>query len=314
MGKVCAKCGTENREKAMFCKGCGAKMATAPSPASVDGTSSNCPDCATPNPTGSRFCKSCGCSLLQAPPPPTPIPLLAVAAHVDGRPVFEPAAGPKGLGSRKLSVVGLLLAAVALTAWFYLHQKNQSPQPAPIPSATLPVESEQPAAKPQVPQVSEVQVPAVSTPETAPASSVAAPMVEPVEPASAADRGNAQIVQDARLNQERIERERRERRERQQAAQEQSRAAQELERQRAEQARRQAQSAPAQPAGTVPVPPTQPVAPALTVARICDDAGNFIMREVCRVRECLKTSQANDPICVNFRKMEEANRSREQRN
>lgn len=311
MGKVCAKCGTENREKAMFCKGCGAKMATAPSPASVDGASSNCPDCATPNPTGSRFCKSCGCSLLQAPPPPTPIPLLAVAAHADGRPVFEPAAGPKGLGSRKLSVVALLLAAAALTAWFYLHQKNQSPQPAPIPSATLPVESEQPAAKPQV---SEVQVPAVSTPETAPASSVAAPMVEPVEPASAADRGNAQIVQDARLNQERIERERRERRERQQAAQEQSRAAQELERQRAEQARRQAQSAPAQPAGTVPVPPTQPVAPALTVARICDDAGNFIMREVCRVRECLKTSQANDPICVNFRKMEEANRSREQRN
>ena len=86
-------------------------------------------------------------------------------------------------------------------------------------------------------------------------------------------------------------------------------AAARREQERAEQARRQAQNTPV-PAVAVPAP-AKPVAPAPTVARICAEAGNFFTRELCRARECLKTSQANDPICVNFRKLEEAKRARE---
>lgn len=95
------------------------------------------------------------------------------------------------------------------------------------------------------------------------------------------------------------------------AAQEQARAARELERQREEQASRQAGIAAAQPVRASPAP-IQPAAPVLTVSRICDQAGNFFAREVCRLRECNKASHASDPICVNFRRMEENNRALQQ--
>lgn len=303
MGYMCAKCGTENREGSKFCKGCGALMATAPDPSAAEEASSNCPDCGTSNPAGSRFCKSCGCVLMPAPQPAPVIPISPTATHTTDRPVFEPAVGAAGFGGRKVALVGLLLAAAAVTAWFFWNQKNQASQPASPPSATLPAES---MVQP------ETREPVTGTPDAADISSAPPPVVaEPapvtpppvVELAVPPDAAAAANAQSARLNQERLERERRERL----MAQEQARAAQELERQRAEQTRRQAPSPAAPPAAQETAP-----APALTVARICDASGNFITREVCRVRECLKASFANDPICVNFRKMEEANRARDQ--
>ncbi|WP_332740677.1 hypothetical protein [Hydrogenophaga sp.] len=203
----------------------------------------------------------------------------------------------------------MLLVTAALTAGFYLQQqRTPSLSSSPVP-ATLATESAPPAAHPTVATVLEVKEPTVSAPATETASSAAPPVVDPAAEAAEAERVNALNAHNARLKQQRLERERRERRERMLAAQEQARAAQELEQQRAEQARRQAQNTPV-PAVAVPAP-AKPVAPAPTVARICAEAGNFFTRELCRARECLKTSQANDPICVNFRKLEEANRARE---
>jgi hypothetical protein len=193
--------------------------------------------------------------------------------------------------------VGLLLGAAALIAWFQLHQQassSQQPRHAPVAVTTV-VEAQPPnASRPEVPALA-----------TEPVALPVQPAFDPAASAAAADRMIEQNKQRARLNQQRLEREKRERL---LAAQEQARAARELERQREEQASRQVSNAAAQPV-RVPPAPIQPAAPALTVARICDQAGNFFAREVCRLRECSKASQASDPICVNFQRMEQSNRA-----
>lgn len=292
MGKVCAKCGAENREKAKFCKGCGGKLAAGSSPEPVEGASSSRP----------------------APPaPPPPDPLLTDAARVDVHPAFEHVTERNGLGSRKLMLISMLLVTSALMAWFYLHQQRTPSLSSSLVPPTLATASAPPSANPPVAVVLEVNEPTVSAPATENTSSAAPPVVDPAAEAAEAERVNALNAHNARLNQRRLERERREKRERMLAAQEQARAARELEQQRAEQARREARSTPVQTVVAVPTP-AKPVAPAPTVARICAEAGNFFTREVCRARECLKTSQANDPICVDFRKLEEARRAREQFN
>lgn len=55
----------------------------------------------------------------------------------------------------------------------------------------------------------------------------------------------------------------------------------------------------------VPVP-----APAQTVDQTCADSSNFLTRDLCRVRACRSAAMASDPVCVRFREMETANRSR----
>jgi hypothetical protein len=145
-------------------------------------------------------------------------------------------------------------------------------------------------------------------PENEAPTAAAPTRVAPAELASAEDRVNAMIARNARLKQERLEREKRSRLE---ASQEQARAAQALERQRADEASKLANRPPVLPVERV-TPPAQPQAQALTVARICDSAGNFFSRELCRIRECSKAAQANDPVCVKIRAMEEAQRTREQ--
>src|SRR5436309_8053710 len=47
----CASCGTENREGAKFCHGCGAALAVA------------CPACGAPAESGHAFCQECGARL-----------------------------------------------------------------------------------------------------------------------------------------------------------------------------------------------------------------------------------------------------------
>lgn len=267
MGKVCERCGTDNREKAMFCLGCGVKLVAGP---------------------------------LQEPSTTLAKPAQADATHADPYPATASVAPARGLSGKRLVQVGLLLGAAALTAWFHLHQQasmSQQTMSAPVAAATA-VETQAPTAS-----VSEVPAP-VTAPVTAPGQ----PAFDPAASAATAERMIEQNKQRARLNQQRLEREKRER---VLAAEEQARAARELERQREEQASRQVANAAAQPAGTLPAP-APPAAPPPSVARICDQAGNFFSREVCRLRECNKASQASDPICVNFREMEEANRAREQ--
>lgn len=278
MGKVCAKCGTDNRDKALFCMGCGGKLTALQGPASAEDTASN-----TTPPRAATF------------PPDTGQPAAGVK---------PPAAGSTLSSHRLLSLAGLLLAAAALAIWFHLHQQKGRSIPAAPVSAPA-----QPAAMPP-------QAPPTSAPDARTPSPTQQPVVDPAAAAAgleAEQRLNALKAQNARLNQQRLERERRER---VLAAQEQARAVQALERQRAEQARRQAQTPPAQPAAALPAAPAAapPEAPALTVASLCEPAGNFFARELCRLRECRKPALANDPVCVSFRQMEEANRARQQNN
>src|SRR5690348_14345779 len=49
----CQHCGASNRERAKFCGGCGAPLATEVS----------CRECGTSNPAGQRFCDECGSEL-----------------------------------------------------------------------------------------------------------------------------------------------------------------------------------------------------------------------------------------------------------
>lgn len=70
---------------------------------------------------------------------------------------------------------------------------------------------------------------------------------------------------------------------------------------------------PADPAAATPVvaPVPAPVpAPAQTVDQICAGSSNFLSRDLCRVRACRNPAVAGDPVCVRFREMEAANRSR----
>ncbi len=106
MGKVCATCGTENRERALFCRGCSG-------------------------------------SLKPASPPPE-MPLLAVAAPTDDHPSFASTGRPKGAAGMKRAVVGLLLAAAAVIAWLQSGQPDPSSRLAPAVPATL--MAEQPKA------------------------------------------------------------------------------------------------------------------------------------------------------------------------
>jgi hypothetical protein len=267
MGMVCAKCLADNRERAMYCKGCG--------------------------------------SSLQAAAAPTASAPLAGEEQATDPPAAPFGPGALGVSRNNRWVVGFLLAAVALVAWLYLQQITPSSRSVSSPSESQPGTSVAPVVELREPSE---QDPPNTGQTNESALSTVSPSAPPDASTSESDRANALIARNAELNRERIDRQRPERR---LAPREQAPAAQAPERQRADQPRSVEQSPPEQPAVIAPTQ-QEPVTPALTVARICDSAGNFLTREVCRFRECLKVAQANDPICVRNREMEEAQRSREQ--
>lgn len=47
-----------------------------------------------------------------------------------------------------------------------------------------------------------------------------------------------------------------------------------------------------------------------SVERACAQATNFVARDLCRIEACRKPSNASDPICVWYRKLEEERRSK----
>lgn len=74
-----------------------------------------------------------------------------------------------------------------------------------------------------------------------------------------------------------------------------------------------------EPARNEPVPaaPVAEAPPAPVVApkprgvdETCADRGNFFSRDLCRIQACGNPALAGDPVCVRFRDMEAANRSR----
>jgi len=42
--------------------------------------------------------------------------------------------------------------------------------------------------------------------------------------------------------------------------------------------------------------------------QICTGSGNFLARDICRIRGCSKPSFASDAVCLRFRQMDEARR------
>lgn len=296
---VCIACGTENRDNAMFCRGCATSMvalagtqmaAKAPAAAAAPetkGPTQECPACKTRNPLVATSCKSCGASLV-----PDMSPTVKAVA--------QPVATSRTRTPMWLAVGAALVATAAAAWWLGAHTTRSAPQVA----AT--VDSDRPLAlgvnlnttpPPQAPlDAAAPAAPAPSDPLTAAAA--AAEQADRIKKQAAgvteADRKRRQV--------ERQQKEARERAaaERQRQAQEQARQA-ELERQRAEEAARQQQAL----AAARPVAPPEPVR---TVDLVCADSGNFIAREVCRTRECRNPGFTNDPVCVRFREVEAANR------
>ncbi|WP_084235997.1 zinc ribbon domain-containing protein [Hydrogenophaga taeniospiralis] len=298
---VCKACGTENRNKAKFCRGCAAPLP--PEPASARGgvlPEHICPTCKVRNSAKALFCQACGVPLV----PPS------VA--------FHPMPELPGGGSRQrvgVLLAGLVLVLAGLGTWWKLSHSNGSPSLAATAEATAPVPASTSPNGPATP------APAQATPASAVAPDAAATSPAP------GDATHLSEAERLRLSLERLEREDKERT----AALEQRRVAMAAEQQRrAELARRRAEAAAAaaaaaashsasassssQPstaatpaeAKTETAPPL--AASAATVEAACAGSTNFFARDLCRIRECRKPSFASDPICVRFREMEEATR------
>src|SRR3990167_1214012 len=291
---VCKACGTENRNKAKFCRGCAAPLP--PEPASARGgvlPEHVCPTCKARNSAKALFCQACGVPLV----PPS------VAFH----PMPElPGSGPRQRAG--LLLVGVALVLAGLGTWWKLSHTSDPASLAATPEATVPAAPANGPAPPAPAPTPEPAVPDLATASTAPGSETHL---------SEAER--------LRLSLERLEREDQART----AALAQQRAAMAAERQRragrpgrrAEAPAAAAATAPPTPAPASSSPPAAatpaeaktettppPAASAATVELACAGSSNFFTRDLCRIRECRKPSFARDPICVGFREMEEAPR------
>jgi len=289
---VCIACGTDNRDKALFCRGCATSMvalagsaAAAPAAPAVDttpkGPTQACPACQAKNPLVATSCKTCGTSLV---PDMVAVPKTVPAS-----------VAPTSSNAKLVALVGLALVTTAVAAWWWSAQGT--------PSATVAI-----AAAPAVVQTAGLGI--------NPGPGIEAPLKDDLVEADAASVAAAE-AQGSRIKQQadavaaaertRRARERREREARELAAAEQLRASQARE-QQAEQARRRADEAARQKAVEVAaLAAAQPARSVQTVDTICAASANFIAREVCRTRECKSPAFTNDPVCVRFREVEAAN-------
>lgn len=297
---VCKACGTENRNKAKFCRGCAAPLP--PDAASARGgvlPEHICPTCKVRNSAKALFCQACGVPLVPPSMAFHPMPELAGGGT-------RPRAG--------VLLVGLALVLAGLGTWWKLSQSDGSASLAATTETTAPAPTSASANGPATP------APAQATPTSA---VVADPAATSPAPGDATHLSEAERL---RLSLERLEREDRERT----AALEQRRVAMAAEQQRRAElaARRRAEAAAAAAAAAASSAPTPasspqtstttqaaakteaapPAASAATVELACAGSTNFFARDLCRIRECRKPSFARDPICVRFREMEEASR------
>lgn len=122
----CNSCGTVNRDGAVFCQGCGQKLApsttnTPAQPAAAPAKAASgptCASCGTVNSTGMNFCKMCGSSLASAPAAEAAPAKLSCAACGKQTPVgfaFCQHCGQKLAGSPQAGPVSAAKQAVAAT-------------------------------------------------------------------------------------------------------------------------------------------------------------------------------------------------------
>lgn len=185
-----------------------------------------------------------------------------------------------------------LLVAVSLGVVWWLAVR----QPEPAQAAALPA------------PVAPAPVASLAAP---PAADTATAAVAPESPELAVERLRHSVELLAQQDRDRA------------ASQERLRARVEQERLRADEARRRTDAL-AAAAATVqtPEPATSTASPSASAAarsqearapgvdQVCADRSNFFSRDLCRIQACANPAMAGDPVCVRFREMEAANRSR----
>ena len=309
---ACASCGASNGPTARFCKSCGAPLAPAkaaqPTPAPPCAVSAPLP---SPPPVAPPATPPLAVPASSPPPPPppqSPAPPPPRASHE----AASPARRATGPSHAKLAwVAGLLLAAVGVGGWFFLGDKGEKQPVGAAVVVPTPVESplSHAGSATATAPVLERAAPNAANDPRAPNNTAVAPATEPVAAPAAAGTPQAGLgaLERARKQQEKLQRDERERLaslERQRLHQERAQKRAEQARQRTDEANRQATPVePRKPA----LPPAAPAA-SLSVDGVCASSPDFIRREICRIRTCSKDAFFNDPICVRFRKTEEANR------
>ncbi|HEX5738897.1 MAG TPA: zinc ribbon domain-containing protein, partial [Hydrogenophaga sp.] len=112
---VCTACGTDNRDKALFCRGCATSMVAlagsapaAPAAPAVDttlkGPTQACPACQARNPLVATSCKTCGASLVPDMVVPKAIPR---------------SVAPSSNNAKLVVMVSLALVTTAVGAWWW---------------------------------------------------------------------------------------------------------------------------------------------------------------------------------------------------
>ncbi|WP_310320475.1 zinc ribbon domain-containing protein [Hydrogenophaga palleronii] len=290
---VCIACGTDNRDKALFCRGCATSMValvgstaaapTAPAPDTApSGPTQTCPACQAKNSLVATSCKNCRISLVpDMVAPPKTIPA---------------AVAPSSSNAKLVVMVSLALVTTAVGTWWWSAQGGSS---APVAAQAVPV----------ITQTTGLGIEATESSAPVPEKPVVSTDAASVVAAEAqATRIKEQAAAVASADRARRIRERKEKEARELAAAEKLRAAQAAEQRQAEQARRRAEETARQKAAeAAALAAAKPPPPVQTVDTICASSTNFVAREVCRTRECKNPAFTKDPVCVRFREVEAAN-------
>ncbi|AOW13900.1 hypothetical protein LPB72_01105 [Hydrogenophaga crassostreae] len=286
--ELCEACGTENRNKAKFCRGCARPLL--PIAAGVDLTdkASNralrCGVCQAIHSRGAKTCQACGLPLDEP--------------KSDDTPQAQPTQGQK---ARRWPLLGILALAGAVIFWWGANQK----EPVEVIEGGEVVIDAQPALAPEKP----TQLPA-----PAPSASAAAPSIETAMNADEKAHFDELVKREA----ERAEKARKtiarlaaQEKAASEASAAKSVAAERLRNETARQAITQpgaAEPVDSKTAATAPKPSPPPAR--VSVEQACAKASNFLSRDLCRVDACREAINIRDPICVWYRKLDEERRSR----
>lgn len=233
MTTTCSNCGTNNREGAKFCKGCGQSFGdVAAGSQNFEVAGFSCSACEHVNRAEARFCAKCGAQLVPSAPSPQspPLPRIATAKLPERPPISagvvarsaSDATGPPPSRKRAAAWLALGLVAIAIagtTAWWTLGRPSSKPTPvasdATAPTLAPAVVNATPKAAAQ-PSVPAAPIPAAAT--TAPVPEQIPPVAERPGPVPEASPPAAVTTPTDEPDKEAAEREAAERRAMAQAA------------------------------------------------------------------------------------------------
>lgn len=302
MARACSVCSCANRDDAKFCKGCGSKFAL---PIAVVSASSE-------TSTETLLAAVQEAQEARIPPSPNARTSSAVAARTTPTAPTQAVAAPAI--SRRGAWLGGGIAAIALVAvaaWLVESRRALPPIATQEVAIPLPPRPDS-AAVADAGARSNNKSAALATPTPGPPpvtpSAVTTPPMAGTTNASISMQTPESAGDPARLARENLEREARVRmfREQQRTA-EQTRLKREAEatRRSADEARqRQATRA---PAVELPVQAVAATASVQSVSQACSGRSNFISEQFCRVRECMKSTNAADQVCIAMQRLQQTN-------